>query len=102
MAYSYDLTFFLFTSGVSTTIPPDLQRSVVSGILGLAFQTMAVSGAKPFWQTLAEGGSWDEPLMTFQLNRFVSSMSDVPSPSDAVSEGLLTMLVHALQSQVVY
>lgn len=39
--------------------------------MGLAFQSIAASGAKPFWQTLVDDGAWDSPLMSFQLTRFV-------------------------------
>ncbi|KAL0955128.1 hypothetical protein HGRIS_004041 [Hohenbuehelia grisea] len=51
----------------------------VSGLLGLAFQKIASSGASPFWETLAAAGAWDEPLMAFQLSRFMndSSASDL-------------------------
>ena len=43
----------------------------VSGLLGLGFQTIASSRAVPFWESLVEHGAWDEPVMTFQLTRFV-------------------------------
>jgi hypothetical protein len=43
--------------------------------MGLAFQTIASSGATPFWQTLASSSAWDEPLMAFQLTRFGNSSS---------------------------
>ena len=40
--------------------------------MGLGFQTIASSGATPFWQALADNaGTLDEPLMAFQLTRFV-------------------------------
>ena len=39
--------------------------------MGLAFQTIASSGAKPFWQTLVDDGAWDSPVMSFQLTRFI-------------------------------
>lgn len=38
--------------------------------MGLAWQSIASSGAEPFWQTLASSGTWDEPVMTFQMTRF--------------------------------
>lgn len=39
--------------------------------MGLAFQTIASSEAKPFWEALADtSGTLDEPLFAFQLNRF--------------------------------
>ena len=40
--------------------------------MGLGFSTIASSGATPFWETLADSdGTLDEPLMAFQLTRFV-------------------------------
>jgi cathepsin D len=45
--------------------------------MGLAFQTIASSGAKPFWQALADGGSWSEPLMSFYLTRFDNVTSGI-------------------------
>ncbi|OCB86397.1 acid protease [Sanghuangporus baumii] len=48
-----------------------LLTSPVSGLLGLAFQTIASSGATPLWQNLVESGAWDSPVMSFQLTRYV-------------------------------
>ena len=39
--------------------------------MGLGFQSIASSGATPFWEALADNGALDEPLMAFQLTRFV-------------------------------
>jgi len=47
----------------------------VSGLLGLAWSAIASSGATPFWQTLAQSGAWDSPVMAFQLTRFVDDTS---------------------------
>lgn len=44
--------------------------------MGLAWQSIATSGAEPLWQTLASSGTWDEPVMTFQMTRF-SNISQV-------------------------
>ncbi|KAF9266781.1 acid protease [Marasmius fiardii PR-910] len=51
---------------------PDLLTPPVSGLLGLAFQTIASSGAMPFWEALASSGAWDSRLMAFQLTRFTN------------------------------
>jgi cathepsin D len=45
----------------------------VSGLLGLAFQTIASSRAMPLWQTLVSGGAWDSPVMGFHLTRLVDT-----------------------------
>ncbi|THU93882.1 aspartic peptidase A1 [Dendrothele bispora CBS 962.96] len=56
---------------VCDRISSGLLTSPVSGLLGLGFQTIASSGATPFWQSLVEGGAWDDPLMAFQLTRYL-------------------------------
>jgi len=45
----------------------------VSGLAGLGWQSIASSGATPFWETLAKGGAWDDPVMAFQLTRYVNN-----------------------------
>ena len=53
-------------------ISSGLLTSPVSGLLGLAWQAIAASGATPFWQTLASSsGTWTDPVMSFQLTRCV-------------------------------
>ena len=54
---------------VCDEISTGLLNSPVSGLMGLAWNTIASSGATPFWQTLAGSGKWDSPLMAFQLTR---------------------------------
>jgi len=56
--------------GVCDAISQGLLSNPVSGLVGLAWQQIANSGAVPFWQTLAGSGQWDQPLMAFQLTRF--------------------------------
>lgn len=51
-------------------ITTGLLSSPVSGLLGLAWQSIAASGATPFWQALVAGGSWDDPVMSFVLTRY--------------------------------
>lgn len=53
-----------------------LLTSPISGLMGLAFQTIAASGATPFWQNLVESGAWDSPVMSFQLTRYVLKAPD--------------------------
>ncbi|KAJ3557477.1 hypothetical protein NP233_g11731 [Leucocoprinus birnbaumii] len=53
-----------------------LLQDPVSGLMGLAFDTIASSRATPFWQTLATSGAWNESLMAFHLTRF-NNASDV-------------------------
>jgi hypothetical protein len=56
--------------GVCDDVSAGLLNSPVSGLMGLAWNTIASSGATPFWQTLAGSGKWDSPVMAFQLTRF--------------------------------
>lgn len=60
--------------GVSDAVSSDLLTSPVSGLLGLAWQGIASSGATPFWQTLASGTSWDSPVMAFQITRYAVNL----------------------------
>ena len=64
-----------------------LLSNSVSGLMGLAFQTISTSGAKPFWQSLVEGGSWTQPLMSFVLTRY----ANVTAASNQEPGGLFTM-----------
>ncbi|KAF9482266.1 acid protease [Pholiota conissans] len=51
----------------------------VSGIMGLAFDTIASTGATPFWQTLASNGQLSSPEMSFWLARSSDAQTqDVP------------------------
>ncbi|KAG2016244.1 aspartyl protease, variant 2 [Coprinopsis cinerea AmutBmut pab1-1] len=44
----------------------------VSGILGLAFETIASTRATPFWQNLLENNQLSSPEMSFWLTRFLN------------------------------
>jgi len=72
---------------VCDRVTPGLLSDPVSGLLGLGWVNIASSRAMPFWQTLVSSGVWDEPLMSFQLTRFV----DVPSPASLNPGGTFTM-----------
>jgi hypothetical protein len=65
-----------------------LLSSPVSGLMGLAFQTIAASKATPFWQTLVSQGAWDEPLMAFFLTRYVCQTGFRNSGFDDLCSGL--------------
>ncbi|KAG1864833.1 aspartic peptidase domain-containing protein [Suillus subluteus] len=73
--------------GVVTQATSGLLNPPVSGLLGLAWQSIATSKAEPFWQTLASSGAWTDPVMAFQLTRFVNG-SNV---NDAEPGGSFTM-----------
>ncbi|KAG6907899.1 hypothetical protein DXG01_007006 [Tephrocybe rancida] len=61
------------TFALCDTVSDGLLTSPVSGLLGLAFKSIASSGATPFWQALAENDAWDQPLMAFHLTRFLNN-----------------------------
>ncbi|PBK99083.1 aspartic peptidase A1 [Armillaria gallica] len=56
---------------VCDTITSGLLSDPVSGLLGLAWASISTAQTTPFWQALASGGAWDEPLMSFQLTRYL-------------------------------
>lgn len=75
---------------VCDVISNGLVESPVSGLMGLAWQSIASSGAEPFWQTLASSGAWDQPVMTFQMTRFNNiSQSRVLEPGGTFTMGTL-------------
>ncbi|KIR40318.1 endopeptidase [Cryptococcus deuterogattii 99/473] len=47
----------------------------VSGLLGLAWDTIASTYSVPFWQALASSGTWDSPEMGVYLARFKGNSS---------------------------
>ncbi|KAF9234984.1 aspartic peptidase domain-containing protein [Melanogaster broomeanus] len=49
-----------------------LLTSPISGILGLAWASIAASQQTPLWQTLASSGAWDSSLFAVQLTRFTN------------------------------
>jgi len=60
---------------VCDKVSKGLLNSPVSGLMGLAWGTLASSGATPFWQTLAGSGAWDSPVMGFHLTRFLDDQN---------------------------
>jgi len=60
---------------VCNQVSSGLLNNPVSGLLGLAWNTIASSGATPLWQTLAQSNAWDSPVMAFQLTRFVDDQN---------------------------
>ncbi|KAI9573802.1 acid protease [Boletus coccyginus] len=58
--------------GDVTQVSQGMLSSPVSGLMGLGWQPIASSGARPFWQTLASYRAWSQPVMGFQLTRFLN------------------------------
>ncbi|KAJ7890571.1 aspartic peptidase A1 [Mycena olivaceomarginata] len=72
---------------VCDEVSSDLLTSPVSGLLGLAWDSIASSRAIPFAQTLGTGNSWDSPVMAFQLTRFLNQSGT----GDSQAGGSFTM-----------
>ncbi|KIJ55496.1 hypothetical protein M422DRAFT_24068 [Sphaerobolus stellatus SS14] len=62
------------TFALANSVSDGLLTAPVSGLLGLAFQSIAASGATPFWQTLVQNGAFDQPLFSFYLTRFIDDL----------------------------
>ena len=58
-----------------------------AGIMGLAFDTIANTGAPPFWQTLATGNQLTTPEMSFWFTRQL----DNPSAQEEEFGGIFTL-----------
>ncbi|KAG9309476.1 aspartic peptidase domain-containing protein [Chiua virens] len=63
------------TFGAATQYTEGLVKSPVSGLLGLGWQNIATTKAPPFWQALASQDAWKDPVMAFQLTRFLNDSS---------------------------
>jgi hypothetical protein len=76
-------------SVVSQTIAlvDDMSTSLISapmsGIFGFGFQSLAVSGATPWWQSLASSSAWSQPLFGVYLARY----RDVPGAASTEAQG---------------
>ncbi|WWC91004.1 uncharacterized protein L201_005943 [Kwoniella dendrophila CBS 6074] len=58
------------TFAVVTSTTARLISAPLSGLMGLAWKSIASSKATPFWQALAASGSWNNPEMSFYLARY--------------------------------
>ena len=59
---------------VATQVVDGTLSAPLSGIMGMGFQTIASSGATPFWEALVDSqGTLDQPLFAFQLTRFIDA-----------------------------
>lgn len=74
--------------GDVTQVSQGMLSSPVSGLMGLGWQTIASSGARPFWQTLASYGAWSQPVMGFQLTRYVLRLIHVECTYSAITSFL--------------
>ncbi|KAI0065993.1 acid protease [Artomyces pyxidatus] len=59
----------------------------LAGIMGLAFDSIAASGATPFWQALVNANQFSSPEFSFFITRFVND----PNASEEEVGGVLTL-----------
>lgn len=73
---------------VADVVSQNLLTAPVSGLLGLAWQSIASSGSMPLWQALASGGAWDSALFGVLLNRYTNdSTAQVLEPGGVLNMG---------------
>jgi hypothetical protein len=76
-------------SGLCDQVSDGLLQAPVSGLMGLSWQALASSGAKPFWQALYESSVFDEPVMAFYLTCFQNvSRAQEQEPGGVFTLGL--------------
>jgi hypothetical protein len=80
-----DSRLFLVAVAVSATTS-GLLGSVLSGIMGLGFNTISALNATPFWQALYNANQLSEPLFSFYLERYIDQ-----SIMDTAPGGTLTL-----------
>lgn len=59
----------------------------LAGIMGLAFDTIAATGATPFWQALLNANQFTNPEFSFFITRF----GDDPNAKQEEDGGVLTL-----------
>lgn len=76
--------------GLCDTVSSGLLANPVSGLLGLAFESISSSGATPLWETLVQSGAWDSPVMSFQLTRYIDDANaDTLEPGGTFTMGFV-------------
>lgn len=61
---------------VVDTMTTGLVTAPVSGLMGLAFESLASTNATPFWQALTNSNALSSPEMSFWLSREVNTVTD--------------------------
>ncbi|EGN95046.1 hypothetical protein SERLA73DRAFT_113780 [Serpula lacrymans var. lacrymans S7.3] len=73
--------------GIVNSTSVRLANCPVSGLVGLGWQQPG--DPMPFWQTLADSGVWDSPVMAFQISHYPPSASNVTRPGGTFTMGFL-------------
>ncbi|KAG2074048.1 acid protease [Suillus decipiens] len=68
-------------------ITSGLLDSVLSGIMGLGFNTISALNATPFWQALYNANQLSQPLFSFYLERYINDASMDTAPGGTLTLG---------------
>ena len=60
-----------------------LVSAPISGLMGLGWESIAQTGATPFWQALAESGTWTTQEMAVYMKRYRNALN----PSEVETDG---------------
>lgn len=61
--------------GVMDTVSANVITDGLDGLMGLAWPTLAQSGAIPHWLATVNAGDWQDPMFGFYLARYVTDAS---------------------------
>ncbi|KAG2365371.1 aspartic peptidase domain-containing protein [Suillus spraguei] len=68
-------------------ITSGLLDGVLSGIMGLGFNTISALNATPFWQALYNANQLSQPLFSFYLERYINDASMNTAPGGTLTLG---------------
>lgn len=71
------------TFGVVNSMSDGLLDSPLSGLMGMGFKSLTVTGTTPWWISLASSTAWSEPLFGFYMKRY----RDVADAQSTETEG---------------
>ncbi|KAG2135856.1 acid protease [Suillus clintonianus] len=70
-----------------TATTSGLLGGVLSGIMGLGFNTISALSTTPFWQALYNAGQLSEPLFSFYLARYIDQSATSTAPGGTLTLG---------------
>ncbi|KAG1889871.1 aspartic peptidase domain-containing protein [Suillus subluteus] len=71
----------------ASSLTSGLLDSVLSGIMGLGFNTISALNATPFWQALYNANQLSEPLFSFYLERYINQAAMDTAPGGTLTLG---------------
>lgn len=69
---------------VNAASSTSLFQGPTGGIMGLAFQSVAHTGALPFWQALLNSNQFTSPEISFYLTRYITNITAPPEEPGGV------------------